>query len=118
MPTIPFRFPAPQDNSSQLATIAYHVGEFVEHAIDHSIAGSALEAPLLEADTEMAFDTWYRKLLPEGLCGDGSPYHIYLRKGVSDHLCIFLSGGGTGNYCGDKCGGLRKKNRTAHFEKV
>ena len=94
MPTIPFRFPAPQDNSSQLATIAYHVGEFVEHAIDHSIAGSALEAPLLEADTEMAFDTWYRKLLPEGLCGDGSPYHIYLRKGVSDHLCIFLSGGG------------------------
>ena len=94
MPTIPFPFNISQNNPPQLSTIAYRVGEFVEHAIDHSIAGSALEAPLLEAGTEMALDTWYRKLLPEGLCGDGSPYHIYLRKGVSDHLCIFLSGGG------------------------
>ena len=94
MPAIPFPFLNSQDNSAQLSTIAYRVGEFVEHAIDHSIAGSALEAPLLEDETEMAPDTWYRKLLPEGLCGDGSPYHIYLRKGSSKHLCIFLSGGG------------------------
>ena len=94
MPTIPLPFLNPQDNSPQLSTIAYRVGEFVEHAIDHSIAGSALEAPLLEEDAPMTPDTWYRKLLPEAMCGDGSPYHIYLRKGSSKHLCIFLSGGG------------------------
>jgi hypothetical protein len=94
MPVLPFSFHVPQDNTPQLSTIAYRVGEFVEHAIDHSIAGSALEAPLLEEGAPAAPDTWYRKLLPEGMCGDGSPYHIYLRKGSSDHLCIFLSGGG------------------------
>ena len=58
MPTIPLPFLNPQDNSPQLSTIAYRVGEFVEHAIDHSIAGSALEAPLLEEGAPMAPDTW------------------------------------------------------------
>ena len=94
MPNPPFNFHLPQEDPQLFSQLAYHVGEFVEHTIDSSLAGSPLEAPLLEEDMELPPQTWYRKLLPEGLSGDGSPYHIYLRKGSGDHLCIFLSGGG------------------------
>ena len=94
MANTPFVFHLPLDNPQPLTQIAYYVGELVERTIDSRLPGSPLEAPLLEEGEELPPQTWYRKLLPEGLCGDGSPYHIYLRKGNSDHLCIFLSGGG------------------------
>ena len=37
---------------------------------------------------------WYRVPVEGGKTADGSEYHIYIKKGASDHLCVFLSGGG------------------------
>ncbi len=38
--------------------------------------------------------TWYRVPIADGMAGDGSPYHIYIKRGRTNHLCVFLSGGG------------------------
>jgi len=37
---------------------------------------------------------WYRVPVEGGKTADGSEYHIYIKKGATDHLCVFLSGGG------------------------
>ena len=37
---------------------------------------------------------WYRIPLQNGLSGDGSEYHMYVKRGTNRNLCIFFSGGG------------------------
>ncbi|MBR2562805.1 MAG: pectin acetylesterase [Eubacterium sp.] len=37
---------------------------------------------------------WYRIPLKDGMSGDGSEYHMYLKRGTNRNLCIFFSGGG------------------------
>ncbi len=67
------------------------VGDAFDGAVSHEIA-KRFEAPLLLG----ALDSyvWYRIIIPEGMAGDGSEYYIYIKKAASNHLCIFLSGGG------------------------
>ncbi len=67
-------------------------GDLVENRIGNAIENSVLEAPVLEGEPKAK--KWYKIPLENGLSGDGSPYHIYFSKGTTDHLCIFLSGGG------------------------
>lgn len=70
---------------------SYKMGELVEQRIGHSIE-RFFEAPLL--DGAAAQNTWYRIPVEAGRSGDGSEYHIYIKIGNIDKLCIFLSGGG------------------------
>ncbi len=68
------------------------LGDLLEQSISQRIEGTHLEAPILIGAPKP--HTWYRIPLAEGLSGDGSEYHIYLKKGTTDNLCIFFSGGG------------------------
>ncbi len=68
-----------------------YIGDFVENRIGERIE-KRYEAPVLEGTPKD--QVWYRIPIPEGLSGDGSGYHIYLKKAESSHLCVFLSGGG------------------------
>ena len=81
-----------KNNINNGLVFASKFGDMVENRIGKTIENSRLEAPVLEG--EMKPKKWYKVPLPEGLSGDGSPYHIYLSKGTTDHLCVFLSGGG------------------------
>lgn len=67
------------------------VGEFVENSIEKSILNGK-EAPVLSGEPEKK--VWYRVPVPQGVTGDGSEYHIYIKKAPSENLCVFLSGGG------------------------
>lgn len=75
-------------------------GDLVEKTIGAGIAHSRLEAPVLAPEAAIVPaalsdpGVWYRLPIPEGLSGDGSEYHIYVRRGTCDNLCVFLSGGG------------------------
>ena len=78
---------------------AVQLGDFVEQAIAKGIEVVGLEPPLLPEPEEgaaavLAEKVWYKKELPEGMSGDGSGYHIYVKAGRISNLCIFLSGGG------------------------
>ena len=64
------------------------VGDMVEK----TIGTIRREAPVLTGVPQEI--TWYRIPLPYGRSGDGSEYHIYLKKGKGKDLCIFFSGGG------------------------
>lgn len=64
------------------------VGDMVEK----TIGSIRREAPVLTGEPEEL--VWYRVVLPAGRSGDGSEYHIYLKKGTGNDLCIFFSGGG------------------------
>lgn len=66
------------------------VGTYVEDKIGQY--ESRFEAPVPEGD--LLEHVWYRIPIPEGMSGDGSEYHIYVKKAGSPYLCIFLSGGG------------------------
>ena len=80
---MPERFPHP-------IHFPQEVGTFVEDAIGQF--ESRYEAPV--PDGELLEQVWYRIPIPEGMSGDGSEYHIYVKKAQSDRLCVFLSGGG------------------------
>ena len=67
-------------------------GDFVENRIGSRIARSDLSAPVLPEIPEEK--VWYKVPLAEGISGDGSEYYIYLKKGTTNRLCIFFSGGG------------------------
>ena len=67
-------------------------GDFLEQRIGDRIGQLDMEAPVLEGDP--VEKVWYKLPLEKGICGDGSPYHIYMKKGSSNRLCIFFSGGG------------------------
>ena len=68
------------------------IGNLVEESIAKGIYELGQEAPILVG--EPAEKVWYQVPVPEGKCGDGSEYHIYVRKGATDKLCVFFSGGG------------------------
>ena len=73
------------------------IGNLVEESIAKGIYELGQEAPVLSYGphhAELEEKVWYQVPIPEGKCGDGSEYHIYVRKGSSDKLCIFFSGGG------------------------
>lgn len=70
--------------------LSIRVGEFVENSIEKSIIKK--EAPILQGIPQR--NIWYRVPVPEGITGDGSEYHIYIKKSWSENLCVFLSGGG------------------------
>ena len=71
--------------------LAEHTGDFLERSIGNRIA-DRYEAPVLEG--KPVLDTWYRIPIEAGKTGDGSDYHIYIKKRRTKNLCIFLSGGG------------------------
>lgn len=79
-----------------LTELGEQLGDRAEDAIGHVIAHTPLEAPVLNLDGGAAMQphVWYRVPLENGLTADGSPYHIYVRKGSGRKLCVFLSGGG------------------------
>ncbi len=68
------------------------IGNLVEESISKGIYELGQEAPILVG--EPAAKVWYKVPIPEGKCADGSDYHIYVRKGTTDKLCVFFSGGG------------------------
>ena len=67
------------------------VGDILEKAVDAEIH-KRFEAPELKGRPKLR--VWYRLPIPEGMSGDGSEYHIYIRRGKSRYLCVFFSGGG------------------------
>ena len=64
----------------------------LDERLSQKMEGSALEAPILIGEPQLG--TWYRIPLIDGMAADGSPIHIYLRKGTGEKLCLFFSGGG------------------------
>ena len=79
------------------------VGDRAEQAIGNLIEKMPLEVPelqvipgqgLSQGQEEPETHQWYRVPVAGGKTADGSEYHIYIRKGTTDHLCVFLSGGG------------------------
>ena len=92
------------------------VGDRAEQAIGNLIEKTPLEVPelqirpglsqgqagqsvqagqnLSQGQIEPEPYQWYRVPVAGGKTADGSEYHIYIRKGTTDHLCVFLSGGG------------------------
>ena len=68
------------------------IGNFVEESISKGILDLGQQAPVLEGEPQEK--VWYLLPVPEGRCADGSEYHIYVKKGTTDKLCVFFSGGG------------------------
>ncbi|MBQ7557296.1 MAG: pectin acetylesterase [Lachnospiraceae bacterium] len=67
------------------------LGNAVEVALDREIS-RRFEAPLLKGKPVPS--KWYRVPVKKGISGDGSEYHIYIKRGTSENMCVFLSGGG------------------------
>lgn len=67
-------------------------GDFVEKSIGKTIVDRDLIAPLLPENPETK--KWYRVIIPTGMSGDGSEYHVYVKIADPDKVCIFFSGGG------------------------
>ena len=73
------------------------VADLAENKLSNVIEGSNFEVPLLENFEDAEVLKWYRINIENGKSGDGSAYHIYIKKGSCDRnapLCIFFSGGG------------------------
>ena len=79
------------------------IGDKAENAIGNVMENTRFEAPELlirpgqgvsQQLPEMELRQWYRVPVEGGKTADGSEYHIYVRRGTTDHLCVFLSGGG------------------------
>ncbi|MBQ7679879.1 MAG: pectin acetylesterase [Butyrivibrio sp.] len=73
-------------------TLASHVGDFVENSLGKAVEQPIFLAPFLEGSPEPM--TWYSVPLSTGCSGDGSEYHIYVKVGTLNRLCVFFSGGG------------------------
>lgn len=80
-----------------------HFGDRAEQAIGTVIEKTPLEVPECRVRPgfgpgvevpELKPRQWYRVPVESGKTADGSEYHIYVRRGTTDHLCVFLSGGG------------------------
>ncbi len=86
-----------QNRNRQLADRAEklmaNAGSVVEHSLC-AIVEQRGEPPVPEAPEALLPHSWYRIPLPDGISGDGSEFHCYLKKGAEKHLVIFLSGGG------------------------
>lgn len=73
--------------------LAASAGDFFERRVGETLEGSRFEAPILEGEPKPI--VWYRIPIENAMAGDGSDFHIYIKKGTSDrNLCIFFSGGG------------------------
>lgn len=70
----------------------FEVGDYLEKRIDDRIVNTRFSAPVIEKKSKKM--TWYRVPVESGISGDGSEYHVYIKKGHSRNLCIFFSGGG------------------------
>ena len=81
-----------KSNFKRGIVFASKVGDYVENRIGRAIEESSFKAENLPSDPKEM--TWYKVPLEKGLSGDGSEYHIYVKKADPDKLCIFLSGGG------------------------
>lgn len=81
-----------KSNFKRGIVFASKVGDYVENRIGRAIEESSFKAENLPKDPKDM--TWYKVPLEKGLSGDGSEYHIYVKKADPDKLCIFLSGGG------------------------
>lgn len=68
------------------------LGDFVDDAVGKKLPETRLVAPIYDENAREK--TWYRYPIKDGISGDGSEYHIYVRRAPSDKLCIFFSGGG------------------------
>ncbi|MCR4671928.1 MAG: pectinacetylesterase family protein [Lachnospiraceae bacterium] len=80
----------PVPDKEKHTEVSIKVGEILESFADRTMKKH--EAPLLMGYPEAK--VWYSVPLPEGISGDGSEYHFYIKKGTEPNLCIFLSGGG------------------------
>lgn len=67
------------------------LGDFVEQKLGEEIS-RRYEAPVLEGMPKSHM--WYRIPLEQGVSGDGSGYHIYLKMADPGKLALFFSGGG------------------------
>lgn len=81
-----------KNNLKRGVVFASKVGDFVENRIGKAIEEKGYEADILPDDPESM--KWYKVPIEKGMSGDGSEYHIYVKKADPDKLCIFLSGGG------------------------
>lgn len=85
---------SPAQHSDAPGSAAQHSdapGAIAHHS---TVTGSSAQHTGAPAFVTPEEKVWYRVPIPEGRCGDGSEYHIYIRKGCSDKLCVFFSGGG------------------------
>ena len=71
--------------------LAARTGDFLENSIGEQIE-SRFEAPEITASPETG--VWYKMPIEKGKAGDGSEYHIYIKKHRTKKLCVFFSGGG------------------------
>ena len=69
-----------------------HMGDLVENSLGKAVQDPKRLAPVLEGKPIPM--TWYCVPVKTGISGDGSEYHVYVKRGFSDHLCVFFSGGG------------------------
>ncbi len=83
--------PASYDNES-FHDLLLRTGDWLEDLFDAKISPLISDAPAY--DGTLTRGGWVKLYLEKGLSGDGSPYHIYLRRGSPRKLCIFFSGGG------------------------
>ncbi len=81
-----------KNNLKRGVVFASKVGDFVENRIGKAIEEKGYEADILPENPEEM--KWYKVPLEKGMSGDGSEYHIYVKKADPKRLCIFLSGGG------------------------
>ena len=92
------------DHAEQaIESLQERIGDHAEQAIGSVIEHSRLEVPELLVKPgfgpgaerpDMETGQWYRVPVEGGKTADGSEYHIYVHRGSTDHLCVFLSGGG------------------------
>ena len=68
-----------QENQDPTESVAYRLGNYVENRIGTDIS-RRFEAPVLEGMPDNQI--WYRIRIPEGIAGDGSAYHIYLKQSL------------------------------------
>jgi hypothetical protein len=82
---------AQKRKSDQIERISYKLGNLLEEAIGSQIH-RRYEAPVLNGFLKR--NVWYRVPIQGCTAGDGSEYHIYIKKADPKKLCVFLSGGG------------------------
>ncbi len=79
--------------NDKIATrLLFRIGELVEQVIDIGMESTGGDAR--DYDGKNIPGQWYRLPVQDGICGDGSAYHIYINYGSCDSLCVFFSGGG------------------------
>ncbi len=79
--------------NDKIATrLLFRIGELVEQGIDIGMERTGGDAR--DYDGKNIPGQWYRLPVQDGICGDGSAYHIYINYGSCDSLCVFFSGGG------------------------